>query len=277
MRLLTAMGVVALLGLVTTPQPRAAAMPQPAFKRAVRLQWLNDSIWGHCEMAVELPVSGQGRAATDCRGEEGPLIHKESKLGIAETEGLRRASTPSRHWSNEPVKDDEAPDPDRACAAKAHSADGRPLKFSNADMRGPRRRGSMALGVLVGVVACASAPPKEPSGGRELWREQRCFAHMLPEWRHLEASALAGAVFTSGSSPAEWPIPIAVVFARRWPRGRVIRAQVDEKGQFAIPQLQNGTYEVAVCADGWNPWRGTVRLVNGPAPRTLAFPLDLGQ
>ena len=65
----------------------------------------------------------------------------------------------------------------------------------------------MLLGVSLGFVACASAPPKEPPAARQLYREQGCFAHMLPEWRHLEASALAGVVFATGSNATEWPAP----------------------------------------------------------------------
>lgn len=111
---------------------------------------------------------------------------------------------------------------------------------------------------------------------RELWREQQCFAHELPPWRHLEASVLSGDVFTAGSTVGEWPIPVAVVFARQWSRGSVTRAAVNQQGRFSIPELQSGLYEVAVCAEGWNPWRGTVRIRRG-APSSVAFPLALGQ
>ena len=56
-----------------------------------------------------------------------------------------------------------------------------------------------------------------------------------------------------------------------------MRVEVNERGEFSIPQLPDGSYEIAVCADGWNPWRGTVRLTLGAGPETLTFPLELGQ
>jgi hypothetical protein len=88
---------------------------------------------------------------------------------------------------------------------------------------------------------------------------------------------MAGMVFTAGSTMQKWPIPTAFVFVRRWPNGPVLRSLVDKGGHFAMPELGGGTYEVAVCANGWNPWRGTVRLHRGAAPDALTFPLELGQ
>ena len=139
------------------------------------------------------------------------------------------------------------------------------------------KRVVMPFGVLASLAGCATLSPKEPSAERQLWSEERCFAHVVPDWRSIEASELKGVVFTASSTPAEWPIPVAVVFARSWPRGAVIRTQVDENGRFSVPQLREGTYEVAVCADGWNPWRGTVRLTRRARHTALSFPLELGQ
>ena len=130
--------------------------------------------------------------------------------------------------------------------------------------------------MLLGAVACVSAPPRSPRGRTELWEDQRCFAHILPEWRNVEAFALEGVVFTEGSTPTEFPIPVATVFVRPWPTGSVTRSQVNANGYFSVPGLRSGTYEIAVCAEGWNPWRGTVRLSRRAPRAVLPFPLEIG-
>lgn len=149
-------------------------------------------------------------------------------------------------------------------------------------LRGGRRylRRLASLGLiscLLLLTGCASLPPKEPSSGHQLWQEQKCFAHMLPEWRHLESAGFRGVVFTAGSTVDEWPVSNAVVYARLWPDGRVVRTEVDGRGKFDALTFRDGLYEVAVCADGWNPWRGTVRITNHAALKSLSFPLDLGR
>jgi hypothetical protein len=129
--------------------------------------------------------------------------------------------------------------------------------------------------MMLGQLACASLPA-EPAIDAQLWKQQGCFAHILPDWRHLQTSRLAGSVFTQGQTRAEGPIPSAVVFAREWPNGTLRRAQVDTNGDFAFPDVATGIYEVAICAMGWNPWRGTVRVAGGVRATRLDFPLTLG-
>lgn len=79
----------------------------------------------------------------------------------------------------------------------------------------------MRWAVLAALLACAcaSAPPREPGGDRELWKQQGCFAHILPEWRHVEAARFEGVVFTAGNRSVDFPIPAATVFLRSWPDG----------------------------------------------------------
>jgi hypothetical protein len=52
-------------------------------------------------MSVTLPPSGNGRAVTRCRGEDGPLVEKVNKLGIVEVEGLRRVLAEARAFEGQ--------------------------------------------------------------------------------------------------------------------------------------------------------------------------------
>ncbi len=135
--------------------------------------------------------------------------------------------------------------------------------------------GGLAVLTLLGV-ACRSAPRTVPSTERELREQHGCFAHAVPDRRHLESSRLEGAVFTAGYSPAEFPIPVAVVYVRRSPDGKVMSADADQNGRFVIPDAPDGVYELGVCANGWNPWRGTVRVRRDGPTVILALPLELG-
>ena len=124
-------------------------------------------------------------------------------------------------------------------------------------------------------VGCASVPARAPRSA-DIWEQQGCFSQILPDSRQLESSKLEGSVFTAGYSPSEFPIPVAVVYARRWPDGKVMTVDVDKDGRFVMPDVPEGLYELGVCANGWKPWRGTVRIRrDGPSGR-LALPLELG-
>ena len=131
-----------------------------------------------------------------------------------------------------------------------------------------------ALLTLV-CVGCATVPPRVPASA-DVWEQQGCFSQILPEPRELESSKLEGSVFTAGHSPSGFPIPVAVVYARRVPDGKMMTADVDYDGRFAMPDLQEGLYELGICANGWIPWRGTVRIRRDGPSESLALPLELG-
>ncbi len=94
--------------------------------------------------------------------------------------------------------------------------------------------------------------------------------------REMEASRLQGVVFTAGYGPSDFPVPVAVVYARREPDGEMLRADVDQEGRFVVPDVAEGLYEIGVCANGWKPWRGSVRVRGDSPNRGLDVPLDLG-
>jgi hypothetical protein len=98
---------------------------------------------------------------------------------------------------------------------------------------------------------------------------------MLPEWRHQELRELGGVVWTAGTGLRE-RYPGASVYARRWPRGPIIKTTTDDRGEFLFSGVGTGTFEVAVCSLGWNPWRGTVRLTGAGLARG-DFAIELGQ
>jgi hypothetical protein len=99
---------------------------------------------------------------------------------------------------------------------------------------------------------------------------------MLPDWRHQDLRELGGTVWTGGTAMRE-PYPDAVVYARRWPTGKIMETRTDEKGRFLFAGATSGTFEVAVCAMGWNPWRGTVRVAASSPSTPGDFTIELGQ
>jgi Carboxypeptidase regulatory-like domain len=129
--------------------------------------------------------------------------------------------------------------------------------------------------LLVGA-ACARAHLPEPAVGQQLWEAKQCFAHELPEWRHIELRELAGTVLEKGAGEP-YPLPDSHVYARSWPRGSEWEASTDANGEFRFEGPGEGTYELAVCRDGWNPWRGTVRVSGSASVKRGTFVLMLGQ
>lgn len=131
------------------------------------------------------------------------------------------------------------------------------------------------VGALLFAPACAPIIPGEPALGQQLWEQRLCFAHELPEWRHLELGELGGTVITDGTAKPD-ALPESRVFARHWPAGPVLQTTTDVHGAFVFAEARDGTYEVAVCRDGWNPWRGTVLVSRKAKERNGTFPLLLG-
>jgi carboxypeptidase family protein len=122
---------------------------------------------------------------------------------------------------------------------------------------------------------CASVPRpqvldlSEPTNRTELWQKVGCPSHILPDWRAIELTELSGqAVDRAG------PLAGVFVYARPWPDGKVIRTTTDDLGRFRL-KVPIGVYEVAICASGWNPWRGAVR-VSPQGFRNFTFELELG-
>ena len=125
-----------------------------------------------------------------------------------------------------------------------------------------------------GLASCAFVPPPEPPAEAQLWRQNHCFAHILPPWTHIDATAMEGVVHGDVAEP--FPVPGATVFLRPFPNGPVLSAVSDEAGLFRFPGLASGLYEVSVCQDGWNPWRGTVRIVPTASAHRIDVFLSLG-
>ena len=128
---------------------------------------------------------------------------------------------------------------------------------------------------LIVEIACVHVPV-EPSLEKQLWKEKECFAHILPEWRHLELRELAGSVVAGGISHAD-RLPGSLVFIRSMPGGRVQQTVTDANGEFRLSNIADGTYELAICRDGWNPWRGTVTVSRTGRAMRVVFELMLGQ
>ncbi|MBK9968841.1 MAG: carboxypeptidase regulatory-like domain-containing protein [Holophagales bacterium] len=124
------------------------------------------------------------------------------------------------------------------------------------------------------LASCAFVPPPEPPTDAQLWRQNHCFAHILPPWTHVDVSVMEGVVRGNLAEPL--PVPGATVLLRRFPNGPVLSAVSDEAGVFRFPGLVAGLYEVSVCQDGWNPWRGTVRVAPTAPARSLEVVLSLG-
>jgi hypothetical protein len=141
-------------------------------------------------------------------------------------------------------------------------------------MKPPQRRPSLAVITSLALVAC-TATLREPRADRQLWHRSGCFAHMVPEWRVLTLPALAGVARSAGTGVHD-PLPGAAVYARRWTGVAVMETTTDAHGRFHLG-VPPGDYEVAVCASGWNPWRGAVRVTGRPSQAVAEFPLELGQ
>jgi len=133
----------------------------------------------------------------------------------------------------------------------------------------------LLAGMFLLQAGCARVPPPEPVVGRQLWQEEKCFAHELPEWKHLELRELRGTVVAGGTAQPD-PLPESRVFARSWPSGPHLQTATDANGVFEFPDVGEGTYELAICRDGWNPWRGTVRVSRSAQPKRGMFTLLLG-
>ena len=78
---------VLLIAPCTTSQ---AAQPVGGFAREFSVQWMDDSIWGHCDMRIDVSPEEKGTVTTACRSEDGPTKHKERKLSAAEVQQLRQ-------------------------------------------------------------------------------------------------------------------------------------------------------------------------------------------
>lgn len=133
--------------------------------------------------------------------------------------------------------------------------------------------------LLFGVLAQAVAPsvqPREPPMSKQLWQEKKCFAHELQEWRHVVLRQLSGIVVATDGLTHTDPLPAARVLVRAWPHGRYFETKTDSRGKFSFPQANEGTYELAVCRDGFNPWRGTVRVSQNATESEGGFPVVLG-
>ena len=87
---------------------------------------------------------------------------------------------------------------------------------------------------------------------------------------------LAGTVVAGGTAQAD-TLPESHVFARSWPTGGVLERITDAGGLFVFADMGEGTYELAICRDGWNPWRGTVRVSRSAIVRRGTFQVMLGQ
>jgi hypothetical protein len=131
---------------------------------------------------------------------------------------------------------------------------------------------AVPVGGLLLLVACASAPPLEPAHGWQLWQEQNCSAGKRQAWQHRDAQALAGVVLGDAASQAP-PLRDAVVYARTWPRGQTTRQTTGADGRFSFANAGPGVYEVAVCLDGFTPWRGSVRVDPGAKVKELELTL----
>ena len=147
----------------------------------------------------------------------------------------------------------------------------------SADAGVKARRISQCGVAVVGLawVSCATVPTRGPSSA-DVWQRQGCFSQLRGDPRELEASSLQGVVFTAGYRVSEFPVPVAVVYARRRPNGELLRVEVGPEGQFVLPDAPEGLYEVGVCANGWKPWRGTVRVRRDSSHEGLDLPLELG-
>jgi hypothetical protein len=132
--------------------------------------------------------------------------------------------------------------------------------------------------VLFGSANCANhTVPREPPQSHQLWFEERCFAHVLPAWKHLATKHLAGSVVATDGT-RNWTVPMAAqVYVRQWPHGQVARVDTDAAGEFAFPNAQRGVYEVAACLLGFNPWRGTIELSPAAPLERVQLEIELGQ
>jgi hypothetical protein len=112
---------------------------------------------------------------------------------------------------------------------------------------------------------------------RQLWKEQGCFAHVLGRWQHQELARFGGVVFATGRADGDlMTVPDAVVYVRPYGGGDVLKTSVQPDSSFRC-ELPEGVFEVAVCAVGRNPWRGTVRVKRDRQAKQGVFLLELAQ
>ena len=130
--------------------------------------------------------------------------------------------------------------------------------------------GALAALTFAGCAAALTEPPLD----QQLWRRNDCFAHMMPDWRVLTLPALAG-VAHNASDPED-PLPGVIVYARQWNAETMKHTTTDAEGRSELT-VPPGDYEVALCAAGWNPWRGAVRVTGGRPHGVARFPLQIGQ
>lgn len=127
-------------------------------------------------------------------------------------------------------------------------------------------------GLLV-PLACMTFPP-EPEWQDQLTVQQGCFAHIMEPWEYLESRELSGVVVSDVSDSQG--VPGVAVFARRVPNGEVLREVSDDEGRFRFAEVKSGMYEVAACLDGFNPWRGHVRIRKAARAKPLRLLVTLG-
>jgi Carboxypeptidase regulatory-like domain len=126
------------------------------------------------------------------------------------------------------------------------------------------------------VAACASVPSSsgaslgEPANRTQLWQQVGCPKNGPQQWRVVEMSKLRGvAVVKASTTPLR-----ATIYLRAWPDGDVMKTVADNLGRFRF-NVPYGSYEIAICRDGWKPWRGAVRVQPGGLQK-FAFELELG-
>ena len=117
--------------------------------------------------------------------------------------------------------------------------------------------------------------PRRVPASQDVWDRTVCFSHAVPGAEEQESSGLEGSVFTAGYSSSDFPVPVAIVYARRVPDGPVLSVGVDSDGHFTLPAAE-GVYDLGVCANGWKPWRGTVRVRRNGPKAGLFLALELG-
>src|SRR5512147_1594174 len=90
------------------------------------------------------------------------------------------------------------------------------------ETRGLRVRARSGWGAAIVAVVlggCASVPRHVPAS-QDVWDRIVCFADVVPDTHERESSGLEGSVFTAGYGSSEFPVPVAVVYARRAPDGK---------------------------------------------------------
>src|SRR5258708_6212846 len=83
-------GIAAIGLLAVACAAGEAARVRGGVVRGFSPRWVDDSVWGHCEMLVQVLAEGPDTVTTDCRSEDGPLLRRERKLATTEIEHLRQ-------------------------------------------------------------------------------------------------------------------------------------------------------------------------------------------